>query len=269
MRHDGLLSRFILLAVLAAGVLPYGARAAVVYDGFGYPPGADLSGQNGGVGWSGAWFNQGGAQTVTTAAGLSFGNLAVTPGAATTPVDNGIVSTYPRFFADPLGADGTTLYLSFLLRPESDFGFYGGLNLGGYFVGKSGPVATYSLEGGALNNIESSSVVAQAGTTVLLVLKVRFQGGDDIFDLFVGPVPGTAEPLVADAHMTNANLNLAAPNNSLYINNPGGWTIDEIRVGPTFADVTPAAVPAPFSPLLIALGLVAVGLARRRAKGWL
>lgn len=272
MRLDGLLFRVFLLAALAAGVFPLSARAAaVVYDGFGYPPGVDLNGQNGGVGWAGGWFNQGGAATLTTAAGLGFGNLAVTPGAATTPVDNSIVSTYPRNFAAPMGADNTTLYLSFLLRPESDFGFYGGLNLGGYFIGKSGlnsnnqPVTTYGLEGGVTGNVASSAVVAQAGTTVLLVLRAQFKAGLDTFDLFVDPVPGLAEPLVADATMTNVDLDLV--NNSfLYINNPGGWTIDEIRLGSTFADVTPTAVPAPSSALLIALGMVVVGLARRRFK---
>src|SRR5688500_16052797 len=111
-------TRLILLASVILWLLPGIARAGVVYDGFGYQPGVDLHGQNGGFGWGGAWFNQGGAPTVTTAAGLGFGALAVTPGAATTPTPPFVdVSTYPRLLADPIGADNTTLYLSFLLRP--------------------------------------------------------------------------------------------------------------------------------------------------------
>ena len=119
------------------------------------------------------------------------------------------------------------------------------------------------MPGNRGTNIASSSVSAQAGTTVLLVLHAQFQAGNDIFELFVDPVPGIAEPLVADATM--ANFDLAQPD-FLYINNPGGWTMDEIRLGPTFAAVTPVAVPAPPSSLLIVGGLAVIALARRRSK---
>jgi hypothetical protein len=263
MRFDRLSIKLVVLVSLAVSVA--GAHAATVYDGFGYPPGLDLAGHNGGNGWTGAWFNQGGAPTLTTAADLSFSDLAVTPGAATTPTGNGI-TTYPRFFPNNLGADSSTLFLSFLLRPEAGFGEYGGMNLGGFFVGKSGlPVTTYSLEGGSVGNVAASNVVAQAGTTVFLVMRGQFQAGNDIFDLFVNPEPGLALPAAADATLTNVDLDLFA-NNFLYINNPGGWTIDEIRLGATFADVSPAAIPVPSSVLLIAGGLMAAGLARGRVR---
>ena len=64
---------------------------------------------------------------------------------------------------------------------------------------------------------------------------------------------------VADATLTNVDLDLIT-NNFLYINNPGGWTIDEIRLGSTFAEVFPSAVPLPSSPLLLAVGLISVRL---------
>jgi hypothetical protein len=112
--------RLVLLTALAAGVLRCSAGAAAVYDGFGYPANEDLSGKNGGGGWAAPWFNQGGAPTITTAGGLSFGNLALHPGAATTPAGNGI-TTYPRLFADPMGANNTTLFLSFCCGRSGDF----------------------------------------------------------------------------------------------------------------------------------------------------
>lgn len=262
MRCHRLLTSLILLSALMSAMLPGMARAGLVYEGFAYPPGEDLHGHNGGIGWGGAWFNQGGAQTFTHSPGLGFGALAVSPGAATTPASAVVnVSTYPRFLADPVGTDNTTLYLSFLLRPEAGFGFYGGLNLdGGLFIGKSDPGTTYSLES---TTIAHSSVVAQAGTTVLLVLRAQFLAGDDIFDLFVDPTPGGPEPVAADATLLDFDL---GERTSLYINNPGGWTIDEIRLGPTFAAVTPAAVPAPASLPLLVGGLAAIGLARRRRR---
>ena len=262
MRFDRVSFKLVLLASLALSAVPLGTQAAAVYDGFGYPPGVDLGGQNGGSGWTGAWFNQGGAPTLTTAADLGFGDLAVTPGAATTPTGNGI-TTYPRFFPNNLGANNSTLFLSFLLRPEAGFGEYGGMNLGGFFVGKSGlPVTTYSLEGGSVGNVAASNVVAQAGTTVFLVMRAQFQAGNDIFDLFVNPEPGLALPAAADATLYNVDLDLMT-NNFLYINNPGGWTIDEMRLGSTFAEVSPSAVPLPSSLLLLAAGLIVFPIARR------
>ena len=233
------LPRLALLLALTATLAPGGAGAAVAaYEGFGYAAGVDLSGQNGGTGWAGGWNNQGGAPTLTTAPGLGFGALAVTPGAASTAVvvttDPGAkITTYPRSLAAAFGADGTTTYLSFLLRPESDFGFYGGLNLGGgLFIGKSGtPVTTYGLETAGAN-IASSSVVATAGETVFLVLRAQFSAGNDVLSLSVNPLPGGAQPLLASAQMSNVDLALKG---SLHINNSGGRTIDEIRVGSSFA----------------------------------
>jgi len=85
MRCHRLLTSLILLAALTPAILPGIARAGLVYDGFAYPPGEDLDGHSGGIGWGGAWFNQGGAPTLTTAPGRGFGALAVSPGAASTP----------------------------------------------------------------------------------------------------------------------------------------------------------------------------------------
>ena len=157
--------------------------------------------------------------------------------------------------------------MSFLLRPESDFGFYGGLNLGGgLFIGKSGtPVTTYGLETGGAN-IASSSVVATAGETVFLVLRAQFSAGNDVLSLSVNPLPGGAQPLLADAQMSNVNMALT---NSLYINNSGGWTIDEIRIGSSFADVAPlqaSPVPEPAMPTMMLLGLTAITFVRLRSQ---
>ena len=51
---------------------------------------------------------------------------------------------------------------------------------------------------------------------------------------------------------------------AITINNAGGWTLDEIRVGTAFADVAPAAVPAPPAALLLVTGLMLVGVTRSR-----
>jgi hypothetical protein len=270
-----LLSRIILPAALISGVLAGTARAVIIYDGFDYPPGGEeLAGKNGGTGWGGAWAHDCCAQALTTASGLSFGGLAVTPGAATTSVAPPVtVSRYLRAFGTSFGADNTTLFFSFLLRPDADFGFYGGINLGSaggdFFVGKSGiipgsqpevPVFNYSLEGGGM--IDQSDVAAVAGTTVLLVLRAQFHdGSDDVFDLYVNPTPGGALPAGSDAELALPNVDL----DFLIMNNATGWTTDEIRLGATFAEVTPlASVPVPSPLFLMAGGLAGLATVRRR-----
>lgn len=50
------------------------------------------------------------------------------------------------------------------------------------------------------------------------------------------------------------------------INNDGNWTTDEIRIGASFASVTPLAVPTPAPGALLLLGGILV-LARRIRHG--
>jgi hypothetical protein len=240
------------------------ANAATVYDGMNYTAGADLSSQNGGSGWGGAWNNQGGAVTNVSSTSLSFGNLDISPGAATTTVPSGQnlpgdITTYTRSFLSSIGADNTVEYLSFLLRPDTGAGFYGGLNLGGLFIGKSGTTTTYGLES---STISSSSVVATQGQTVLLVLKASFLAGNDHLELFVNPTPGQPEPAVPSATKTDTDLGNVS---FLYINNAGGWTTDEIRLGPDFASVTPASA-APEPGYVFALAPALWFLVRRRSS---
>lgn len=272
MRSDrllhGRLVRVLAMAGAAVCLSSGPARAApLAYEGFGgpgYAAGASLNGLAGGTGWSGGWA-AGNPQAFIATAGLSFGALATQAGAATATAKSSSPSgdeiTFEgRDAAQLFGADGSTLYLSFLLRPEAGSGFYGGLNLGDLFIGKSGTTVTYGLETGA--GIASSTVAAALGETVLLVVRAQFLAGDDLFDLYVNPQLGSAEPLAADATLTGFDLGSTS---RLVINNAGAWTIDEIRLGGRFADVTPTAVPEPPLTALLATGLVVGWLRRRRA----
>ena len=124
---------------------------------------------------------------------------------------------------------------------------------------RSGTTITYGLES-AGGNIASSSVAAQTATTVFLVLHVEFQAGNDLIELFVNPTLGAALPAGADAVMSNLDL----AGSTLTINNASGWTTDEIRLGDSFAAVTPTLVPEPSGLLLLVSGLGLLGLAQRR-----
>lgn len=253
-------------SLIVAGLLTFAltqaAHASAVYDGFNYPSGSSLAGQNGGTGWAGAWDNSQSALDVKIAAGLTFGGLATSPGSAQgDPAALNVNVFYKRQLGSSFGADNTTVFMSFLLHPDASPGFYGGLNFGGLFVGQSGITTTYGIEA-PTNDISSTGISVVPGTTVFLVLRADFLPGNDKFSLYVDPTPGGTEPALADAIKTNFDLGTT---DFIFMNNAGGWTTDEIRIGDTFASVTPTvAAPEPTTLVLLATAVPIVGLRRWR-----
>ena len=238
------------------------------YEGFAYTSGSSVSGQNGGTGWSGAWGSPGGLDATTTPSSLTSGNLAVSGGALSTagsqpPNQGASVATWTRLLGTQQGIDNTTVYLSFLLQPDAGDGFYGGINFGNVFVGRSGNQSFYGLEGPG-NDVSLSSVPVVSGQAVLFVLRTDFLAGNDVLSLYLNPTPGGAEPGTANVVKTDLDMGTIS---SLTINNYGGFTTDEIRIGSSFASVTPSAlVPEPAFGLCVALAGVLMGLRRRQAK---
>jgi len=237
-----------IVLVLAAGsTVTAQADPLFAYEGFQYVTGSSIAGQNGGSGWAGGWFTPGGLGATITAPSLSSGDLSVSGGAMTTPGfqplgQGSSVAFWQRSLSTPLGADGTTAYLSFLLQPDAGFGFYGGINFGNLFIGRSGNQADYGLEG-PTNDLSLSNVPVVQGQTVLLVLEAQFLPGDDQLSLFVNPVPGQPQPATPSAVKTDLDVGTVS---DVVINNYGGYTTDEIRIGSTFASVTPVtSVPEP------------------------
>lgn len=82
-----------------------------------------------------------------------------------------------------------------------------------------------------------------AATTHFLVAKYTFGSGtgDDVVRLYINPAPGGAEPTTPDATQTGGTD--AASLQNVYIkssNGYGSWCFDTLRIGPTWASVTPA-----------------------------
>ncbi|MCI0534967.1 MAG: hypothetical protein L0Z50_07050, partial [Verrucomicrobiales bacterium] len=72
------LAQSCLCALLVAGCAPEALSALIAYEGFNYPDGTDLTGQDGGTGWTSAWgANSGG---VTDPAGDVVGDTVVAGG---------------------------------------------------------------------------------------------------------------------------------------------------------------------------------------------
>lgn len=269
-----------LFAVAAAPLS--GARATPSYEGFsGYSAGSPIASPSpgGGYGWKGAW-GGGGLSLTATGPGLAYSGLATSPGAATSgPPSTNTVAWYYRDLDTPIG-EGSTLYVGFLLRPETGISDYGGLGLmgpaDGIFAGKSGSASGgsnyYGLEGSLPDGSDADTkpdplvaptgIMACPGQTAFLVIKATMLAGADRFDLFVDPIPGAAEPTPSATIGTEYGIDLGS---AIYlaINNAGNWTTDEIRVGSTFASVTPAPLPATLALLLAGLAPLRARAARR------
>ncbi len=68
---------------------------------------------------------------------------------------------------------------------------------------------------------------------------MEFNDGPDRFTLYMNPTPGKPEPT---SGVVKDDLNLEfAEGITLY--SRGAWSLDEIRLGHTWSDVTPAARP--------------------------
>jgi hypothetical protein len=246
LRQSKWISRLLVACICAAGIARGGTSYG--YEGFSYLAGSSLSSQNGGSGWAGAWGSAGGLDATIAASSLTFSNLVVSGGALSTagnqpPGQGSSVAYWVRNLGTTLGADNTTAYLSFLFRPDAGFGFYGGLGFGNLFVGLSGNQSFFGLEGPG-GDINLSSVSAVAGKTVLIVVRFDFLPGNDRVLLYINPTPGQPEPAVPNVLKTDLDVGSVT---SLAINNYGGFTTDEIRIGSSFDAVTPpqsVAVPA-------------------------
>jgi len=247
----------------------------IAYEGFNYSAGTNLNGLNGGTGWGNAWSepsfgtgNQNDLVPETIQAGsLTFGSLSTTGNRVVT---GGRFSYDIRNLGTALGAAGTTRYASFLLRrdtvgpdPVNNGPDYGGLVFGdennpnSLFVGKpgGGTLGNYALENGVGNGQVSTSRPEVLGTTALLVVRFDFTAGNDTFRLYVNPTPGGTEPSVADATKTDLNIS-SLIGVSISTGASAAWSVDEIRLGNTFADVV-APVPEPSSIALLLTGALA------------
>jgi len=277
----------VLALLIAALSSPQAAGQVVAYEGFGYNAGSNLNGLNGGSGWATAWSepsfgtgdpNDNVAETVqagslTTGPLTTSGNRVVTGGKFSYDIRN---------LGTALGTAGTTRYASFLLRrdvagpdPVNNGPDYGGLVFGdennpnSLFVGKpgGGAVTNYSLENGNGSTQAPSALPEVLGTTALLVVRFDFSAGNDTIRLYVHPTPGSGEPAVAAATLTSLDLGTFV-GVSISTGAAATWSLDEIRIGATFADVTP--VPEPSTALLAAgAGFTALWTRRwrRRASG--
>jgi fructan beta-fructosidase len=244
----------------------------LAYEGFDYPNGTgNLPGQNGGTGWAGAWANIGGnaANVVTGSlsagtnepAGFdlySEGNATFQPNASRSGryLDCSAGGNFAAYgYLDTngnIGANGKTLYLSFLQQPNSPGQFY-------EFEFHRGNLSDPGRMAGIGNDVGDSDVhfrvEAPAGGTSTFwdlgpgnakvnfyVVRIDYKNGNDDVYIYRNPtnasesanVPAATLPGVGD--MSFDGISFGAYLNNLTV------THDEVRLGLTWNDVIGSTV---------------------------
>jgi hypothetical protein len=284
------------IALAAAMLLisaPAGRAQLIAYEGFNYPVGQNLNTQSGGSGFGGPWVVASGTPLIQA------GSLVpAAPSAALTETGNSLIATPPnagvavdatRVLGTPVtGTAGSSKWVSVVMKGPG----LSGITAQGVLVVSDGSGTGFSITTGATgggiapNNPPASATwslgdagtgAAEATTAVpdtlqsLLVARVSFSPAgfptSDRIDLFVNPPltgvppasPTTSLLVPHAASFTTLELDYASLNGA-----STSTLFDEIRLGNTFADVTPAAVPEPSTMLLA--GVAGVGLCVRRKR---
>ncbi|HEY4417341.1 MAG TPA: autotransporter-associated beta strand repeat-containing protein [Verrucomicrobiae bacterium] len=238
------------------------------YDGYDYAAGSvDGVSQAGGFGWNGPWQQVDGTGVIITSGSLvgganvpagydarSVGNLIEVPSNAQTRSGRSfdMSSTSELFkqgFVDAngnIGANGKTVYLSFLQQPDRTSGFYelefhrGSLSDPGRIGGIGNDTGTGNVNLRAPNSVNNRSLGAGTTGVNLYVVRIDFKAGND--DVFVYRNPTSlTEPATPTLTVSNvSDMSFSGVSVAAY-NGPDVKT-DEVRLGATYADALGLAV---------------------------
>ncbi len=245
----------LLPALLTGGIA---SAELLVHENFDYPAG-DLSGQDGGSGWAGAWLDTGNP-ILATEAGLNFtdvfGNELVTSGGAANTVDGGSATTIS---GRETGQHDGELWISMLIQPQnSSSQFFGVSFYQDTLVQADARFAIESVTAGAPGKDlrltrraptgaanHTSSFSTTIGTPVFAVLHLVPDGGaggelPDRIDVFFNPRLDE-EPFIPHASASIGGLHF----DRIRVAGQNGRAslVDEIRIGTSYAAVSPHTPP--------------------------
>lgn len=267
-----------ILALFGCGEL---MAAPLIYEPFDYTAG-DLNGKGAAAnGFDGAWTDFAGSVNEVRPDGLQFGALDNHAGRVISINSADFtISQYERKVAVSIQSQIQSLpavWVSVLVKKEGSgpvprfdtFALnlfpsnasanrvsFGDVNLGNQFFGLSEVTNSGQTP-------SDTDVVVPLGNVVFLVAKLSFGTGAKA-ELFINPTPGSVEPGTAAA--TLSGLQFSSLDRIGYETGDDAgsqWSLDEIRLGATFADVAPA-IPEPASAALLLIGAAALGGRRRR-----
>lgn len=279
----------------------------IAYEGFDYPAGSDLSTLNGGIGWATPWGTNSSGTTLSgnaagdwiTGSSLSymdaFGNSLVTSGNSLFLTGTNGTSQPFRTLSTTIGTNGGTAWVSFMAYrsgPTTNntlqtFNPYPrGANVS-FYTNNSERIAIGNASAAISNNFSivpagSGGNAQQSGYDYsdLSLVVLRFDYAEpgapntnDAVYMFINPTLGV-EPTLAEAVVSTNNwfdftFNRVRPfAGGNAANQPyAELSVDELRVGTTFADVTPfTPVPEPSIFALGGAGILAFAWALRRRR---
>jgi autotransporter-associated beta strand protein len=258
------------LALLAA-LAPSARATLLVYEGFDYTNGTFITGGNGGVGWTNAW-SAGNNTTTNLTGSLSYadglGNILITSGGRLFLTGANGNGTPQRDFALSRGTDNTTTWLSVLLVRTGP-----ALNVTTNIYPRGANVSFYNAVGagsteiwdvGNMSNANTNLLSLMRGTTVaayrpstnpptpynqvnFAVVRIDHKAGNDYVWMWANPLlnvePDTNSPSCQTLGEFDNTFNRCRPfagNNNNTVGQPfAEMQMDELRIGDTYADVSP------------------------------
>lgn len=241
-------------------------------------------------------FNYTAGTALADAANINPGNgLAWSGGNSGMTIGSGNV-TYPGLqdlggneFSLAWGAAGSAIntftpvtsgqiYYSFLLNMTTGSGgnsYVTALNPGTTAPGGSADAINIYIDGANNNALRlrtagksefsaSSSPKLSLNTTYLVVLEYDF--ATTTANLWLNPTPGAAQPAATESIAGSGTVSSIANVGFKAQSVAGAFLIDNLLVGTTWADVTPAPVPEPSTLALAALGLAGIAARFRRTR---
>jgi len=207
----------------------------------------NLDGKTGGSGWAGAWTSAGSTvQAVGTTLSNPGGLLAVSGGSVKLNFSGAFdTAAATRNVAATLGADGTTTWIGFLIRPDKTSASDSlGIAFGSSTVGFVGYKGSHFVVGEAGSPTPTNVPgIAADDETAFLALKIVHGAGGDTLTLYVNPTPGLAAPDSAPSHSASTVVELGTYTGITILGSNGASNnkaqLDEIRIGESFADIAP------------------------------
>lgn len=266
--NKNLPNRFFTIQALVAVVLMAASAVnlnaqLIAYDGFNYTPNDPIGGLNGGTGWAGAWVgNSAQFNHIVTSTTLSYGTLQTSGNSVFLAGPRSPEEVQRTFSNAPTTG---SVFISWI-NDATNAGTFNQLRLqngGSRFatVGRHNTAAgsNWEIYDGNFNNPVTSSVAMTGIQLAVLELNLTTFA----INLYVNPSSlGGAAPGTATA---TANYGSSVFTDTLrFVQDAAGAGpgFDEVRVGNSFADVTPIPEPSTYAMILVGLG--AVLLFRRR-----
>lgn len=257
-----------LVSLLALSAEVDAQASLIFYDGFDYAPGA--------IAGVGGWTNSG--EGTVASPGLAYvdstlAQLSSTGNRLDSDLSDNTSFASFRNLGNSYDTNGQTIYISFLARmdenvagPRNRFAGVSLMGSGGehFFMGAGGGSGTWGIDN--KQSIANSS--AAVTNLTLLVYRLDYTTGNPTSgttSLFINPDLANM-PAVADVTLANAPAfsfdQIRVHAGGFGENSLNEFEVDEIRIGTTWADVTP--VPEPMAATLFGAGLSGLALRRRR-----